>query len=104
MAVKKEDLHEWRKLKAESAALTTQQRTLSERIKQLEESFHAELTKTAKQSIVRHGFTLCWLPGTASVAWAKEFLALAGPDKVQELKDAAAQSAPKKLAISAPEE
>lgn len=104
MSLKKDDLHEWRKLKAESAALTTQQRTLSERIKQLEESFHAELTKTGKQSIVRHGFTLCWLPGSVNVSWAKEFLALAGPEKVQELKDAAAQSAPKKLAVSAPED
>jgi hypothetical protein len=104
MALKKEDLQEWQRLKAEAAALTTQQRTISERVKQLEESFTAELEKTGKQSIVRHGFTLCWLAGSATVAWAKEFLALAGAEKVQELKDQATAQAKPKLAIAAPKE
>lgn len=104
MALKKEDLQEWQRLKSDWQSLATQQRTVSERLKQLEETFADELTKTGKQSIVRHGFTLCWLAGTASVSWAKEFLALAGPEKVQELKDAAAAEAKPKLAISPPKE
>lgn len=102
MAIAKEKLEEWQRLDAESTELGRQKKTLDDRIKQLESEFEAELVKSNKTSIIRHGFTLAWIAGRASVSWAAEFLRECGPEKTQDLKDAAAAKASKKLQISAP--
>ncbi len=104
MAIAKEKLQEWRRLKAESAELGRQKKTLDDRLEQLETEFEAELVASKKNSIIRHGFTLAWTKGKASVSWALEFLKECGPAKTQALKDQAAKAASKKLQISAPSE
>lgn len=104
MAIAKEKLQEWQRLKAESAELGRQKKTIDDRLGQLETEFEAELTTSGKTSIKRHGFTLAWLPGRASVQWAAEFLRECGPEKTQALKDAAAEKACQKLQIAAPAE
>lgn len=102
MALAKEKLEEWQRLNAEAAELGRKKKTLDDRIDQLEAEFEDELRLSAKPSIIRHGFTLAWTAGRASVSWATEFLRECGADKVQALKDAAAKSAGRKLSISAP--
>lgn len=104
MAIAKDKLLEWRRLKAESSELGRQKKTIDDRLGQLEKEFEAELQSTGKDSIKRHGFTLAWVPGRATVPWASEFLRECGPEKTQALKDAAAQEAIKKLQIAAPSE
>ncbi len=69
----------------------------SQRAKQLEADFEAELTKTGKQSIKRHGFTLSWVDGRATVKWADEFLKACGAEEANRLKEEAAKSIEKKL-------
>ncbi len=103
MALNRDELNEWQRLKSEAAALQRQKKTVDDRVKQLEERFEVELSSSGKQSIKRHGFLLAWKPGYASVSWAKEYLDLAGPEKVQELKDNAAANARPSLVISVPE-
>jgi hypothetical protein len=102
MAIAKEKFEEWQRLNAEATELGRKKKTLDDRIKQLEEEFEAELKDSGKNSIKRHGFTLSWVPGRASVSWATEFLRECGPEKTQALKDAAAKAASSKLQISAP--
>ena len=102
MALDKSKLEEWQKLNSESAELGRRKKKLDDRIDQLEAAFEDELRSSAKPSIIRHGFTLAWTAGRASVSWATEYLRECGAEKVQALKDAAAKSAGKKLSISAP--
>jgi hypothetical protein len=102
MAIAKEKFDEWQKLNAEATELGRKKKTLDDRISQLEDEFEAELKDSKKTSIIRHGFTLAWIAGRASVSWAIEFLRECGPEKTQALKDAAAKAASKKLQISAP--
>lgn len=104
MAIAKEKLQEWKRLSFESAELGRKKKTLDDKIGQLETEFEAELIGSKKNSIIRHGFTLAWTKGKASVSWATEFLRECGPQKTQALKDAAAKAASKKLQIAAPAE
>jgi hypothetical protein len=100
----KEKLLEWQQIEAERKELTRRAATLGQRAKQLEADFEAELTKSGKQSITRHGFTLSWVEGRATVKWAEEFLKACGADEANRLKEEAAKSVEKKLSISAPSE
>ena len=100
MPLAKADLDEWREIDNEVAQLRRQIKTLSDRQGQLETLFEAELTASGRQSIIRHGFTLSWTRGRASVSWAKEFLRECGPEKVDALKDSAGETV--KLSISVP--
>jgi hypothetical protein len=102
MALAKEKFEQWQALKAEATELGRKKKTLDDRVEQLEAEFEAELKSTGKTSVIRHGFTLAWIAGRASVSWATEFLRECGPEKTQALKDAAAKAASKKLQISAP--
>lgn len=102
MAIAKDKLQEWQRLKSESAELGRQKKTLDDRLSQLEIEFESELLATGKSSIKRHGFTLAWTPGRVTVQWAQEFLRECGPEKTQALKDAAAEKAVQKLSIAAP--
>jgi hypothetical protein len=98
----KEDLAEWQECQTKRKALEREAKTLRDRESQLEEKFEAELTKSEKQSIVRNGFTLAWIAGRATVQWAAEYLKECGAEKANALKQAAAESAEKKLTISPP--
>ncbi len=100
----KDKLHEWQQIEAQRKELSRQSATLGQRAKQLEEDFEAELKKSGKQSIKRHGFTLAWIAGRASVQWAAEFLKACGADEANRLKEEAAKSAEQKLSISVPSE
>jgi hypothetical protein len=100
MAIDKADLDEWRALDDEVAQLKRRIKTIGDRQSQLETLFEAELTASERPSIIRHGFTLAWIRGRASVSWAKEFLRECGAEKVDALKDSAAETV--KLSISVP--
>ena len=102
MALDKAKLEEWQRLCVEAAELGRRKKTLDDRVHQLEAEFEDELRLSAKPSIIRHGFTLAWTAGRASVSWATEFLRECGAEKAQALKDAAAKSAGRKLTVSAP--
>lgn len=104
MALKKEQLDEWRKLEERRKELSREAKTLGDAAKQLEEIFEAELAKSEKPSIKRHGYTLAWQDGRASVAWAAEYLKECGADKANALKQSAADTVEKKLSISPPGE
>lgn len=102
MALNKEDLQEWRDLESRRKLLEREAKTLKDKADQIAEKFEAELTKSGKQSIIRHGFTLAWVAGRATVQWAAEYLRELGPDKANELKVKAAETAEKKLSITVP--
>jgi len=104
MSALKDKLLEWQQIEAERKELSRRSAILSQRAKQLEADFEAELTKTGKQSIKRHGFTLSWVDGRATVKWAEEFLKACGPEEANRLKEEAAKSIEKKLSISPPAE
>ena len=74
MAIKREDLELWQDYESRRKTLDREAKTLKDRADQLAEKFNAELTKSGKQSIVRHGFTLAWVAGRATVQWAAEYL------------------------------
>lgn len=104
MSALKDKLLEWQQIEAERKELSRQSQTLGQRAKQLEADFEAELKKTGKQSVKRHGFTLSWVDGRATVKWADEFLKACGPEEANRLKEEAAKSIEKKLSISPPAE
>ena len=104
MSALKDKLLEWQQIETQRKELSRQSATLGQRAKQLEADFEAELKKTGKQSVKRHGFTLSWVDGRATVKWADEFLKACGADEANRLKDEAAKSAEQKLSISAPAE
>ena len=102
MQTLKADLEEWRSLDDEAAPLKRRLKTIGDRQTQLEERFADELLKSKKQSIIRHGFTLAWTRGRASVAWAKEFIRECGADKANALKEQAAANPAVQLSITIP--
>lgn len=102
MAIKKEDLELWQDLESRRKTLDREAKTLKDKADQLAEKFQAELTKSGKQSIVRHGFTLAWVAGRATVQWGAEYLRECGADKAAALKQSAADAAEQKLSITVP--
>jgi len=102
MALNKADLEQWQDLESRRKTLEREAKTLKDKADQLAEKFNAELTKSGKQSIVRHGFTLAWVAGRATVQWAAEYLRELGSEKANELKLKAAESAEQKLSITVP--
>lgn len=100
MAIDKADLDEWKKLDDEVVQLKKRVKTINDRQEQLEMKFEEELKSSERSSIIRHGFTLAWIRGRSSVAWAKEFLRECGPEKVDTLKNATTETL--KLSITAP--
>lgn len=102
MAIKKEDLEEYRDCNAKRLKLEREAKTLKARCDQLSEQFAFDLTASRKQSVIRHGFTLAWIAGRATVAWADAYLRECGPDKAAALKAEAAKSVTQKLSITVP--
>jgi|GEM_PF-3765340 len=100
--LKKESLQEWQSCDLRRRELDREAKTLKDRCDQLAEEFAAELTKSKNPSIVRHGFTLAWVAGRATVSWADAFLRECGPDKAQALKAEAAAKTTQKLSITVP--
>ena len=95
-------LKEWQRCNIERLRLSREAESFKKRCEQLETDFEAELTKSEKPSIIRGGFTLCWVPSRSNVQWADEFLKECGPEKVSELKNAAAATEKKTLSIVSP--
>lgn len=104
MAIKRETLERWSELEARRSALQRESATVRDEMSQIEKQLEAELDKSGKSSVKRHGFTLAFVPGRASVSWAAEYLAACGAEAVQRLKDAAAANARRVLAITPPSE
>lgn len=102
MAIAAEKLQEWQRLNEQRLKLNRESESIKKRCEQLEEEFEAELKTSGKPSIIRSGFTLCWIPASASVAWAEEFIRSCGPEKAAELRTAAAQKQSRKLSIVPP--
>lgn len=101
--MRRADLEEYAQLTLERKRLERQEKTLKDRIDQLAELFRSELESKGKDTVKQHGFSLSLVPGSASVPWAKEYLLAMGPEKVDELKQAAAaQATTKKLVITLP--
>ena len=92
-AVTKENLTEYNKLETEAAKLEREAKTLRDRQGQLEQLFQEDLKDSKKPSLIRHGWTFVWENGKATVSWADEFLRECGPEKTNELKNAAAEKA-----------
>lgn len=102
MAIKKEDLQEWQRCDSKRKEFEREAKTLKDRCDQLAATFETELKASGKQSIVRHGFTLAFVAGRATVAWADAFLRECGADKAAALKAEAAKSVSQKLSITVP--
>lgn len=97
-----EKLVEWQRCNSERLRLSREAESFKKRCEQLESDFEAELIKSEKPSIIRSGFTLCWVPSRSNVQWADEFLKECGPEKVAQLKNAAAAVEKKTLSIVSP--
>lgn len=97
-----EKLKEWQRCNTERLRLGREAESFKKRCDQLEAEFEAELIASEKSSIIRGGFTLCWVPSKSNVSWADEFLKECGPEKVSALKNAAAAIEKKSLSIVAP--
>ncbi len=103
MAIKQSDLQEWGELEQKRMTLQREAKTVTDRQKQLETQFEAELRKSGKKVLKRGGYTLAMQPGRASVPWAKAYLAALGPDAVQQLKDESAKTSTEVFVILPPE-
>jgi benzoyl-CoA reductase/2-hydroxyglutaryl-CoA dehydratase subunit BcrC/BadD/HgdB len=93
MAVTKAQVAEYSELETRAAALEREAKTYRDRQKQLEEKFEEDLKESKKPSVIRHGYTLVWVNGSATVPWAAEYLKECGVDKANALKAAAAKEA-----------
>lgn len=101
--ITKEQVAEYTELEAKAAPLEREAKTYRDRQKQLEEKFEADLKDSKKPSLIRHGYTLAWVNGSATVAWAAEFLKECGVDKANKLKaDAAKEATASKMKILPP--
>jgi hypothetical protein len=101
--MKKADLLEWSKLEAERRTLQRAAATIRARQNELEATFEDALKSSGKTQIRKHGFTLAYQPGRATVRWADEFLKACGPEAVQTLKDAAAAISKTVFVLTPPE-
>jgi hypothetical protein len=95
-------LAEWQQLNEQRLRLDREAAAIKKRCQQLEETFEGELIKAGKPSIVRAGFTLCWVPKSASVSWSDEFIREVGPERAAQLQNAAAAQQSRKLSIVTP--
>jgi hypothetical protein len=93
MAVTKAEVTEYAELDTKAAKLEREAKTYRDRQAQLEAKFEEDLKESKKPSVIRHGYTFAWVNGSASVAWAAEFLKECGVDKANKLKAEAAEKA-----------
>ena len=101
--ITKEQVAEYAELEAKAAPLEREAKTYRDRQKQLEEKFEKDLKDSKKPSVIRHGYTFAWVNGSATVAWAAEFLKECGVDKANKLKaDAAKEATASKMKILPP--
>lgn len=95
-------LAEWQQLNDQRLRLDRESAAIKKRCQQLEETFEAELIQSGKPSIVRAGFTLCWVPKSVSVSWSDQFIREVGPERAAQLQNDAAAQQERKLSIVAP--
>lgn len=95
-------LAEWQRLNDQRLRLDRESAAIKKRCKQLEDEFEAELIQAGKPSIIRAGFTLCWVPSSVSVSWSDEFIRAVGPERAAELQNQAAAQQSRKLSIVTP--
>ena len=101
--ITKEQVAEYAELEAKAAPLEREAKTYRDKQKQLEEKFEEDLKDSKKPSVIRHGYTFAWVNGSATVAWAAEFLKECGVDKTNKLKaDAAKEATASKMKILPP--
>ena len=91
--ITKDQVAEYTDLDTKAVALEREAKTYRDRQKQLEEKFEEDLKESKKPSVIRHGYTFAWVNGSATVAWAAEYLKECGVAKANELKSEAAKQA-----------
>jgi len=103
MTVSKAEVLEYAELESKAAPLEREAKTYRERQRQLEDKFEDDLKESKKPSVVRHGYTFVWVNGSATVAWAAEFLKECGVTRTNKLKaDAASAATAAKMKILPP--
>jgi hypothetical protein len=95
-------LKEWKRCNDKRIQLNREAETLKKRCDQLEQDFEKVLSGSKKDSVIRAGFTLCWVPVRSNVAWADEYLREMGPEKTAQLKNDAAITATRALTVVPP--
>ncbi len=93
MPITKDQTEEYTKLDIKASKLEREAKTYRDRQAQLEALFEEDLKESKKPSVIRHGYTFAWINGSATVKWADEYLKECGPEKANELKQAAAKLA-----------